>query len=139
MGSGLAVGWSVVGSKGERSFSGFLLRVIGVDMSGVGVGAGWIGLAGVVLMGVEWLDLLGEFVTVGLVGVLLFLAGVEGVDLIGVLFVVVSLGEGAALSCAFLVGVFSRAGLVDVEVSGTEWKLLVGEDVVWKFGVFLFL
>ena len=139
MGSGLAVGWSVVGSKGERSFSGFLLRVLGVDMSGVGVGAGWIGLAGVVLMGVEWLDLLGEFVTVGLVGVLLFLTGVEGVDLFGVLFVVVGLGEGAALSCAFLVGVFSRAGLVDVEVSGTEWKLLVGDDVVWKFGVFLFL
>ena len=89
-------------------------------MSGVGVGAGWIGLAGVVLMGVEWLDLLGEFVTVGLVGVLLFFAGVEGVDLFGVLFGVVGLSEATALACAFLVGVFSRAGLADVEVDGTE-------------------
>ena len=49
MGSGLASGWSCVGSSGERSFSDFLLREFGVAGTGVVVCATWMGLVGVLV------------------------------------------------------------------------------------------
>ena len=100
----------------------------------------WMGLVGV-LVGVEWLDL---FISVGL----LFLEGVGGVGLFGVL---VGVGDfnSAFSSAAGLVDVevgglvdvlvlgaqSTATGLVDGEGGGMEGKLLVGEDVVWKVAV----